>query len=76
MTQKSTIPESIDAAIRTNKMEGLDVSPDYHAILDRVKSGEISLDELGKLLAVRHTKLAENQTITYDDALKVVRGLI
>jgi DNA-binding transcriptional regulator YdaS (Cro superfamily) len=72
--QKDAIVEAVDAAIRSNRMEGLELSPDALAMLERVKKGEVSLAEFEKAAAIKYTEYGKGKNISYDQALALARG--
>lgn len=64
------ISDSIDVALRTNKMECLEPSPDSLAMINRVRSGEVSLTKYRNLIHLKYSKMGnEGVEITYEAAL-------
>jgi len=55
-TVSPTLADSIDAAIRTNRMEGLELSPEALALLEKVKCGEITLKQYEESTLVKYLK--------------------
>lgn len=67
------ITEAIDAAIRSNKIEGLNLSAEARLMLERVKKGEVSLEEFEKAATIKYTAYAKGETITYEQALTRIK---
>lgn len=74
MHQKNaSLQEALDAAIRSNRMEGITLSPEALAMIERVKIGEITLQELEKATVIKYAAIAKGKALSYEDALKIAR---
>lgn len=65
---KNKLAESIEYAIRNNAMEGLITSPETMDMLDRVKKGELTFDDMRKAIIYKADALGKGVKITLAEA--------
>lgn len=70
---ESSISDAIDAALRSNQMEGLELSLEGSEMFGRVKRGEISITELKAAAIFKYTALGRGEIISYETALQIVK---
>lgn len=68
------IIESIDAAIRSNKMEGLELDNDALLMIEKVKSGDVNITDLKHAAIEKYTALGQGIIMSYEQALDIVRA--
>lgn len=66
---KKTISQSIDYALHTNQLEGLILSDDDKALLERVRKGEIKLEEYAEAVVLKYKAIASGKKLTAQETL-------